>query len=533
MSRKWKWLIGIVAALLVGAGVLIYLARSYANKIEPYIRDQAISYLQERFDANAQIGSLNIHLPPFSPVELYLKKGKGTIAAVSATDIALKMRNRPADSPPLFKMKSMRFEVDLGMVASGAKSLTVVYLDGMEIHIPPKGERPKLSGDKKPEEKPEEKKEEDSKGGVTIGEVLITNARLVILPRDKTRKPLEFELYRVRLMDAGANSPMKYEAQLRNAKPPGDINANGTFGPWATGEPGDTHLDGKYIFEHANLGVFKAIGGILNSTGEFKGSLSEIDAKGQANVPDFYLKAVGNRMPLVTRFEALVDGTNGNTILKPVHARLGRTEFKTGGGVVKHDGDDRKTIDLDADMPAGHLEDVLKLAMKGNEPLMAGILNLKAKIKIPPLSGKVVEKLQLDGTFSITDGKFLKTTIQDRIDKMSRQAQGQPKNEGIDEVIHAMKGSFLMADETITFRSLQFAIPGAHLSLAGDFNLDNEQLDFKGDLRVQAKLSQTQTGWKKWALKPVDPFFAKNGAGIYTKVKITGTRKDPKFGRGD
>jgi len=29
----------------------------------------------------------------------------------------------------------------------------------------------------------------------------------------------------------------------------------------------------------------------------------------------------------------------------------------------------------------------------------------------------------------------------------------------------------------------------------------------------------------------VDPFFAKNGAGLYTKIKITGTRKEPQFGR--
>ena len=88
-----------------------------------------------------------------------------------------------------------------------------------------------------------------------------------------------------------------------------------------------------------------------------------------------------------------------------------------------------------------------------------------------------------------------------------------------------------MADELITLRDLLFGIPGADLKLNGTYNIDNEEMDFRGDLRLQAKLSQTQSGWKRWALKPVDPFFAKNGAGLYTKIKITGSRKEPKFGR--
>jgi hypothetical protein len=38
------------------------------------------------------------------------------------------------------------------------------------------------------------------------------------------------------------------------------------------------------------------------------------------------------------------------------------------------------------------------------------------------------------------------------------------------------------------------------------------------------------TWWKSWLLKPVDPFFKKNGAGAQISVKITGTNGTPKFG---
>ena len=198
---------------------------------------------------------------------------------------------------------------------------------------------------------------------------------------------------------------------------------------------------------------------------------------------------------------------------------------------MKHDGDQRRTIALDVSMPAGRLEDVLLLAMKGKDPFMSGVLRMKSKVLLPPLTGKVIEKLRLNGQFVIKDAKFLRSLIQDRLDQMSRQAQGQPKNQEIDEVVSMMSGRFALANELITMRDLAFGIPGADVKLNGTYNLNNEAIDFHGDLRLQAKLSQTQTGWKRLALKPVDPFFAKNGAGLYTKIKITGTRKEPKLGR--
>ncbi len=520
MQRRTKWLLtGLLATAAGGAVALYFLAKQYAGKIEPYIRGQAVAYLQDRFEAEVEIAELGIDIPALSPVKLYVSKGRGVMAAVSGRGIALRQVGQP-----LLKMASMRFEVDLGQIQEPHKGVTAVYLDGVEIVVPPKGSRPRVptgGGTGDGQAAPQ----------VRIGEVLISNARLVLMPKEKDRKPLEFDLHKVRLLEAGMGAPMRYEAELRNAKPPGEIISTGHFGPWNREEPGDTPLDGEYRFQRANLGVFNAIGGVLDSTGRFQGQLNNLSAKGEATVPDFHLKASGNRLPLHARFEAQIDGTNGNTILKPVHGRIGKTSFVTSGGVVKHDGDRRRTIALDVNMPAGRLEDILLLAMKGTGPFMTGTLRLKSRVVLPPMSGKVIEKLRLDGDFAIRDAKFLRSQLQDRLDRMSRQAQGQPNNEGIDEVVSAMSGKFQLANELITFQDLAFGIPGADLKLDGMYNLDTEVLDFHGDLRLQAKLSQTQTGWKRWALKPVDPFFAKKGAGLYTRIQITGTRTDPKFGR--
>jgi hypothetical protein len=68
------------------------------------------------------------------------------------------------------------------------------------------------------------------------------------------------------------------------------------------------------------------------------------------------------------------------------------------------------------------------------------------------------------------------------------------------------------------------------VDLAGTYNLDADVLDFLGSLKLVARVSETMTGWKRWALKPVDPFFAKEGAGTFLRIAVTGTSRQPHFG---
>jgi len=322
---------------------------------------------------------------------------------------------------------------------------------------------------------------------------------------------------------------MKYEATLTNATPPGEIQSRGSFGPWAAEEPGDTPLKGDYEFDHADLGVFDGIAGILHSTGDFEGILDSIAVKGEASVPDFRLKMAGHHVPLTTRFDVLVDGTNGNTVLKPVIGRLGTTEFKTSGGVIKNEKAPKRVINLDVIMPNGNMRDLLTLATK-DPPFMEGRIRLNTRIVIPPLEGRVSQKLLLDGNFEIPDARFLRSKIQQQIDGLSRRGQGDPKNEEIVQVPSGLAGSFNLSNELLTFRALSFAVPGAGVDLTGGYNLKSDGIDFHGTLKLQAKVSQTMTGWKRWVLKPVDPFFAKEGAGTLLRIQVTGNSKDPHFG---
>ncbi|MCX6628288.1 MAG: hypothetical protein NTW28_11745, partial [Candidatus Solibacter sp.] len=327
-------------------------------------------------------------------------------------------------------------------------------------------------------------REAESKPSVIIDRLNVKKAALVMWPKDSSKKPLRFEIHDLKLQSAGAGVAMKYDAMLTNPKPPGEIHSFGSFGPWHAGEPGDTPLDGDYTFDRADLGVFSVVAGILQSTGRFEGELNSITARGEAYVPDFRLKRSGNPVPLRTKFEVLVDGTNGNVILKPVTATLGATHFTTSGAVFKNEGDRHRSIKLDVNMPRGQMPDVLRLAMKG-EPFMEGKLNLKTTLELPNLDGKVKDKLRLDGRFDITEAHFLKSTIQDQIDSLSRRGQGQPKNQEIDEVVSRMRGRFELDDSVITFHELTFGVDGADVELAGSYDLSADALDFHGALRLE------------------------------------------------
>ena len=93
-----------------------------------------------------------------------------------------------------------------------------------------------------------------------------------------------------------------------------------------------------------------------------------------------------------------------------------------------------------------------------------------------------------------------------------------------------MRGSFHLENQVMTFRSLSFDVPGARVALAGTYNLGSQNLDFHGVLKLEAKVSQMVTGWKSWMLKPIDPLFAKNGAGTFLKIVVEGSAQHPEIG---
>ena len=84
-------------------------------------------------------------------------------------------------------------------------------------------------------------------------------------------------------------------------------------------------------------------------------------------------------MPLHTKFHAIVDGTNGDTYLQPVEARLGESYFTCHGAVINVRGKGH-IIDLDVTVPNGRIQDFLQLGVKTTPVVMTGRLAMKTKM---------------------------------------------------------------------------------------------------------------------------------------------------------
>ena len=339
-----------------------------------------------------------------------------------------------------------------------------------------------------------------------------------------------WEIAHLTMQQTGSDAPWPFHARLTNPIPPGQLELRGTFGPWNASEPSATALGAAYEFRDADLGFFKGIQGTLQSTGEFKGILKRIEVQGTTAVPAFALDNVGQPVPLATRFSATVDGTNGNVWLHPVTADLAQSSFVASGGIVEPDGQDGRTVRLDVVMDQARVEDVLRLVVKSTTPALAGGLKLKSTFLLPPGRADAIDKLQLDGTFTIASARFSSGGLQAKMDELSQKARGDGGSDAPpDRVASDFAGSFVMRDGVIRFSRLSFAVPGARLDLTGSYAVRAEALDFKGTVRMEARLSELTTGFNSFLLKAIDPLARRKGATVIP-ITVSGTAEKPEFG---
>ncbi len=65
-----------------------------------------------------------------------------------------------------------------------------------------------------------------------------------------------------------------------------------------------------------------------------------------------------------------------------------------------------RTIVLNAVSQNARVEDLIRLAVKGQEPLMTGSVKLRTEINIPEGDSDLIDRLKLKGQFVIDNGQF-------------------------------------------------------------------------------------------------------------------------------
>ena len=139
--------------------------------------------------------------------------------------------------------------------------------------------------------------------------------------------------------------------------------------------------------------------------------------------------------------------------------------------------------------------------------------------------------MQLDGQFSIGQATFTNYDVQGKIEELSKRASAKTAAATREHVVSNFQGKFKLADGRLVLPDLTFEVPGAKVQLAGSYALEAELLDFKGQLLLDAKVSETMTGYKSVLLKAVDSLFKqKDGSGSAIPIKIAGSRDAPSFG---
>jgi hypothetical protein len=500
--RRWL-MVGAVAVI-----VSIVVLYAFTPAIKAAMRKRTEAYLRARFQSDIEFSHFDVFLFPH--------------VRVTIDGLTLRLQGR-TDVPPLIQIQHLKFTASISGMLRKRFTIRDVELDGLQIHMPPKdsGARPKIHGT-----------ETDlaEKYPVLIGEIDANNALISILRGDPGKPPREFPIHELVIKDFSFDSPASFHAVLTNPIPKGEIDCAGQFGPWSADDPRHTPVTAEYVFSHADMATIRGLAGTLRSTGKFSGPLDYLNVEGQTETPDFALRMSGHPVDLHTDYKAIVDGTTGNVVLKPVVAHFRHTTLVVNGEVADLTPEKGRTILLDAVSREATIEDLLYLTVKNDPPIMTGPAKINAKIDIGEGDADILQRMTIDGQFGVADARFTSSNVQGKLDTLSRRAQGHPGDQDIDDVVSNLIAKFRVNNGVANFSKLSFGVPGANVALTGSYGLDSGVMDFHGHLLMQAKLSQTTTGAKSFFLKAVDPFFKGKNGGTDLPIKIAGTKDHPSFG---
>ncbi len=534
--NRWLWWLG--GGLLAVAAVLAAWVAVVLHRIEPYLRAQMVEELRQHFHARVELDGFHVVLRNGLWAE-----GNGLRIWPPAEVEGVKVPGPASTGEPLIRLAEFRFHAPLHFEKGKPFHISVVELNGLDIHLPPRSHFDHAAPGSA------EVKNEWPWGGLSLvsfrmDTVDCTGVRLILESSRPGKQPQQVAIAHLRLTGVAAGGAMGFDAQLTNPLPVGTVHTTGSFGPWLVSDPGESPVAGSYQFDHADLSDFNEIAGILSSDGQYTGTLRHLTVDGETDTPDFRLQPFNNPLPLHTHFHARVDGTNGDTWLEPVDATLGNSHFTAQGQIVRvtaagKDGtlvSKGHDIALTVTVDRARLEDFMRLASRSATPILTGAVTANSTLHIPPGAQKVVERLRLNGRFHLDQARFASAAIQGKIEQLSLRGQGRPGDLKTANTADAaaidstMEGEFKMAGAVITLSSLEYRVPGAIIDLKGAYGVEGGTLGFTGTARLQATVSEMVGGWKGLLLKPADRFFKKNGAGTEVPIHIDGTRENPQFG---
>jgi len=501
--RYRRWPRVLIALAVIFVAVLVLFARYF-----PFSEKNVIESLRETFPSTLNVDHFEAVYFPHP--------------GCKAEGITFRSKSSAPGSPPRVTIQKLTIQGSYADLLLRPHHISRVFLDGLRVQIPPLGDAGDFSGGY-------------SASQTTIGEVVV-NGAVLEFARASNHPSLRFDIHELSLGSVSAKDRMSYRVTMQNPEPPGEIRSTGHFGPFNALNPGQTAVSGTYSFDRADLSAFHGIAGMLASEGTFSGPLAHVDVQGTTKVPDFEVLRSGHAEPLLTHFQAAVDGTNGDVALNSIDAAYLSTGISAKGSVAERKGWAGKFTSLDFRVRNGRIQDILRIFVSENRPPMSGVTGFQAHVTVAPEGRPFLKEVTLQADFGIGDGQFEKPTTQQSVDKLSETARGQkkaPQNENEnnppDNVISDLRGHVVLRNGVATFTDLSFTVPGADARMHGTYQVLNGKIDFHGTVKMDAKFSQSTSGIKSVFAKVLDPFFDKKHGSV-VPVLMDGTYHNPHFG---
>jgi AsmA-like C-terminal region len=494
--------VGAVVVFMGTAAAAILLTVNW-----PFTETAIAKTLQNRFARDVRIGKFRVtYFPP------------GCVA--EEVDFLPRQRKY---LPPLITVQTLTIRASYSGLMRFHKRIDDVQVAGLHVRIPPKN----------PNSARQVFPLTNSTSGetLTIGEIATDDAVLEFIPKDPGGQPFILRIDRLKLDGVGEGVPIVFHALFKNTEPPGDVRSDGRFGPWNENDPPTTPLSGSYSFEHANLAVFQGIAGTLSSHGKFSGNLGHIDAEGDVEIPDFKVTGSSHMVAVASNFQAVVDGTNGDTYLTSLESHFAGTRVNSQGQVKSAAGQTGKTVTVSLSVRQGRIEDLLRLFTKSANPAEIGDVQLQTKVQLPPGPQAFLRRLRLDGEFGIGSGRFTSPTVQQPVNRLAESARGETKHReetDASTVLSNLKGHVSANGGIATLSNISFTEPGTLAQVEGTYNLIDQSLNLRGVLRTRGKLDDTQSGFKSVVLKALGPLMKKKSISVVPFV-IKGTASSPSF----
>lgn len=498
--RRPLVLASAAAVILVGAAIGFEMRR--LTLLNSQVRQELEAWLSDRLASDVTIDRLDVSLAPD--------------VRVRARGITVRIPDRP-DLPPFVTVDRWSGRARLSYL--GIRHFDEVTLSGVRITVPPRRMADLRSS------APPGRPGRGRPPTFTIDRLAADRVTIVVLPRTTAREPHAWDVRDLRMTRFSFDEATPFEASVDTPLPADRAAVSGTVGPWPRGDFDQLPLSGAYALTGTLDGV-PGLRGAITVRGRALGTLERLATSGEVSSPGASIEGGrGVALPIAATYDALFDATNSDVRVTSMRVAIGEAAMVASGQVVRAAGARQREISLQVRSESARgAVDLLRLLLHPG-PLRGG-LDFDVALRIAPSDRPVLDRLSLDGRFDLRAARFVDHSIQGALDTVSAQGRGRPATV-VPRVPITARGRVNFSAGRLRLARATLAVPGAAVEGGGTYSVSRDVVAFRGVAKLEARLSQTQGGVKRWLLKPLNPLFAKDGAGTRLVLSVTGARETP------